>query len=675
MPVDRIGEASLEPQSRASFDAPVGQFEDRAYGYAMALAGDQERAEQIVMQAFADVLATPRVDGDIEPRLAAAIRRAASRSTRSGRFGWPISRDRMGEPTPQVLPPTDLRVSHDLHQRILDAIEDRLYTSRPVKSRLYALGAVVLLVALAGGVQWQRTRSQSLAAALPTVSDSAPARSASEVPLDGEFRITFGRRPSGTPLLTLKPADGTRQPARWDGDTLVVPYAGLRFNVHYDLVIRADYQSALHDTGHFQTSWGFTAEGYPKLVAETPADGTAGIPRVGQLSIEFTKRPKADPVITLQPAQGVLQPGQWSGSIWTVSYTGLAPLAKYTGTVTLPGGGGAPPIHSSWSFTAEPGAPPSGVPVIWYSTTSPWQGPPASGSYRLVALDWNGALAGTLYATQPVRQNPDGSRLLLQDGTFIDAAGRVIGSPPLSYGGPVWADDGRHYCNIGGDTPNAKGGMTGAWLEAALAGSQGARVASLGSSAGSNFSVLACSTLNDRAVVADQGMAGILGIRVIKLSTGRLIYRRDYSAGPFQTVVSSRDGRYVAEVWTNGATGSVLRRTDDGVILARIDGRRVVAFSWDGMQVITAPPWGSSTSGAVDLLDWHRAAVLWHLTSAAGNNGQEVYALPRPNGSGFIVGASSPSGYGDADGLWLVQSDGQARSVVTGPAFPAALPY
>ena len=476
-------------------------------------------------------------------------------------------------------------------------------------------------------------------------------------------------------MLTLKPADGTRQPARWDGNTLVVPYAGLRFGVHYDLVIRADYQSALHDTGHFQTSWGFTAEGYPRLVAVTPADGATGIQRLGQLSVDFTSRPKADPVITVQPAQGVLGQGQWSGTTWTVPYKGLQPLARYAIAVSLPGGSGAPPIHLTWNFTVEPGAPPSGVPVIWYSTTSPWQGPPQSGSFRLMALDWSGALVGTLYATQPVRQNPDGSRLLLQDGTFIDAAGRVIGSPPLSYGGPVWADDGRHYCNIGGDTPTAKGGMTGAWLETALAGNQGARVASLGSPAGSNFSVLACSTLNDRAVVADQGMPGFLSIRVIKLSTGRVIYRRDYSAGPFQTVVGSRDGRYIAEVWTNGATGSVLRRTDNGAILTTIDARRVVAFSWDGTQVITAPPWGSSTSGAVELLDWHRAAVLWHLTSAAGNNGQEVYALPRPNGSGFIVGASSPSGYGDADGLWMVQADGQARSIVTGSAFPATLPY
>jgi hypothetical protein len=665
----------LGAPSRASFEAPVREFEDRAYGYAMALATDRERAEQIVMEAFAGVLATPRANGGIEPRLAAAIQRRASRPTRFGHSFWPIRRSRVAEPIPKVLPPTDLRVSHDLHQRILDAIEDRLYTSQPARSRLYALGAIVLLVAVGGGVQWERTRSQSLAAALPTVSDSAPARNASEVPLDGEFRISFGRRPSGTPALTLTPADGTRQPAHWDGNTLVVPYAGLRFGVHYDLVIRADYQSALHDTGHFQTSWGFYAEGYPRLVAETPADGAAGIPRVGQLSVDFTKRPKADPVITLQPAQGVLQPGQWSGTTWTVSYTGLQPLARYTGAMSLAAGGGAPPIHSTWSFTVEPGPPPSGVPVIWYSTTSLWQPPPQSGSYRLVALDWNGALAGTLYVSQPVRQNPDGSRLLFQDGTFVDAAGRVIGSPAPSYTGPVWADDGRHYCSIGIGLPTGGTGPTGFWLETALAGSPGRRVAFLGSPAGTDLTVLACSTSNDRAVVADQGMPGFLSIRVIQLSTGRLLYRHDYSPAPSLTVISSHDGRYVAEVSNNGGDGTVLRRTADGVVVARLGAVRVVAFSWDGMQVITAPPWGSSTSGAVDLLDWRRAAVLWHLTSAAGNNGQEVYALPRPNGSGFIVGVSSPSGYGDADGLLLVQPDGQARSIVTGSAFPATLPY
>jgi len=74
----------------------------------------------------------------------------------------------------QSLPPTELRASRDLHLRILDAVEDRQYTETPGRSRLLALGAIGLMVVIAALVQAQRTRTQALAASVPTVTDVAP---------------------------------------------------------------------------------------------------------------------------------------------------------------------------------------------------------------------------------------------------------------------------------------------------------------------------------------------------------------------------------------------------------------------------------------------------------------------------------------------------------------------
>jgi len=210
----------------------------------------------------------------------------------------------------------DIHVSPALHTQIVQRL-DRRQGARP--HRLFmqlALTAAMLVVAVGGVVLVQRVRANELAKAQPQVSSVSPADGAISVPIHGEFRVTFAKRPAGLPELAHTPGDGSQTAARWDGSTLVVGYSGLHTRQRYEVVLKSDFASALGGKGHFE---------------------------------------------------------------------------------------------KSWSFTTELGPPPAGIPLIWYSTVSPYGPTPQAGPW--VALDWNGAVVGRLNASGGVNQSPDGSRL------------------------------------------------------------------------------------------------------------------------------------------------------------------------------------------------------------------------------------------------------------------------
>ena len=624
---------------------------------ALSLVQERQRAEHFVEEAFARVLTKSMGETGLEPRLAAMVHKVAG------------SRER-GQ-TLLSLPPAGVPVSGDLHQRILDAIEDRQYTSQPVRSRLIVLGVALLLVAAAGLVQLQRARSEALAAAAPTVADLVPAPGSSEVGVDGEFGVQFARRPVGTPTLSHFPADGSQHQSSWDGTTLLVDYTGLRFGVRYELVVDANYQSKLRETGHFQKRWTFVAQGPPRVATLDPPDGTRMVARYGVLTVDFSRRPTSEPVVSLQPPVS-LAPGPWSGSSFTVHYSDLRPLAQYTADVTVASTDPAGRIHRTWTFTVEPGPPPASVPVAWYSTVSPWQ----SGSgdpNRYVALDWSGNMVGTLYGNNLVRQNFDGSWLATMDGATVeDRTGRTVASG--SQGSAMWSDVGGHYCNIGFGPFDRR-----QWLEVGTVGAKPRVVSQLGVPQ-AGFTLLACSNLADRAVLGDQGQTGYVDLRVIQLSTGRLLYHRQPVEG--FTAVSSRDGGYLAEtpVSFSGPSATVIRRLSDNVVVAHVGDKRVVWFSWDGSLVLVAPSWSSQGPGEVQLLDWHKGTIVWrHPVDPVNGGPPQVFALAQPNGSALIVGMTSPasggpSGNNLADGLFLVHTDGRAEQIVTGSVFLAAYP-
>jgi hypothetical protein len=654
---------------RNRIDQLVRELEPDAYRLALAVSSDAASAERILLTAFASLAAslaaTPQIV-ELKDRLHARIRQHAARGRRS-----PAPTDDRADHA--------VAVSDSLHVRIVDLLEEE-QAVEPVGRRraiFLGLGGVVLVTALAAFI-W--VRADALASAQPTVTDLNPQAGAKEVPVRGDFRVTFGSHPVGTPTLRLEPSDGVLESPRWDGSTLIVSYSGLRLATQYHLVLGADYRSRFKDMGHLVRRWNFSAEGYPILVKVGPSDGQTTVARIGALSIDFNHRPPVDPQVQIVPADGSLDAGHWTGTTWIIGYTGLKPVTTYQAAVLVDYGVRAANIRRQWVFTTEPGAPPAGTPVIWYSLSSPWLGP--TEPQRLVAIDWTGTMVGTTYQLGAIQQSSDGSILATRDGQYFDRTGAPVTSGSMStYPVAVLADDNRSLCEVRG---LANGGGPGEqWVFTGRIAGPMRQVARAGvmsdvMGARSGFGILACSVLNDRVVLADFGSTGTTGVRVLALSSGRLLYQRFYS-GPPTNLVSSHDGKYLAELISTYdsqgqplATLTLIRRTSDGQVVARIDKRGVLRFSWDDRRVVTGPFFAGAGPGEVDLIAWQTGKILWRQPGdTAANGGRPVFAIAQPSGPGMAIAIGSQPGNGDVDQLWLVGADGQATQVVNEVFYPA----
>ena len=585
----------------------------------------------------------------------------------------------------------EARVSPNLHARIISRLDGRA----PVRSHRFivqlAAAAAIVLVALGAMGVVLKLRANELAKSAPHVTSVFPADGARDVPLKGEFRVEFASRPTNAPTLRAEPADAALQPLEWSGSTMTVKYAGLNPSAHYELILSADYTSHQGDKGHFEQRWSFTAEGPAQITASTPAAGEMGIARNGQLSVQFAHRPVVDPVIRIEPPDGTLQAGRWTDNTWALTYTGLQPLRPYRLLLDLDFGNPAASFHKEWSFTAEPGAPPKNIPLIWYATSNPSSNPSATPPhdpnlpYRLVALDWNGTLVGTLYATTPASQAPDGTRLFLGTG-YADQAGTPLAAATGTKGGPGFSDDSRHVCAMRTASGAEFGGNVNdqaSWLFAGPIGASLHRIGQAGQIVGdqSGARILACSYLSDRAVVVVDGSMSATNVTVMALSTGARLYQHQYTSGAVaSSVVASHDGRYLAEqTMSTDAQGhqvypdTLIRRTSDGAVVARLPGQAVRAFSWDGSRVITMPGLGAADTHELRLVDWQRGQILWRQAEPPGvmPGYAFVYALARPGGTDMMVGiAADPNGQSGIEQLWLVHANGAATQVAKGPIFP-----
>src|ERR1700693_6135340 len=163
--------------------------------------------------------------------------------------------------------------------------------------------------------------------------------------------------------------------------------------------------------------------------------------------------------------------------------------------------------------------------------------------------------------------NPDGS-LFVAFPYFYDRSGRVVATLK---GGPysdsavgeyfvgTWADDDHHYCQVQPQFGGAAA-MTGT-LQLTTPGGAPRDVVHIGSQAASEntLTVGACSVLADRAVLVQAATSGSGGNTidqywVVQLSSGHVLWARDLRGAGVARVIASRDGRYVAEVPTSGAT-------------------------------------------------------------------------------------------------------------------------
>lgn len=304
----------------------------------------------------------------------------------------------------------------------------------------------------------------------------------------------------------------------------------------------------------------------------------------------------------------------------------------------------------------------------------------------MLALDWNGTLVGSLYATSPASQAPDGTRIVL-GSRYADQAGTVL-APSLGLkGGPGFADDSRHVCamrDANGAEFGAGGGVEPypSWLFAGPIGGPLHRIGQAGQVGGqSGPEIAACSYEADRGVVVEYAVMWTAEVRVLRLSTGAHLYQHQYKPGEVaSSVVASHDGRYLAEqTQSSDVQGhqiygdTLIRRTSDGAVVGRLTGQSVRTFSWDGSRVLTMPAFGSADSHEVRLVDWQRGQTLWRLAIPAGVAPGYAYVsvLARPGGTDLMVGvAADGTGQSPVDQLWLVHADGTATAVAKGPIFP-----
>jgi len=639
---------------RNEVDSIVRRLEGKAYRLALGSAQDPEQAASLLIEAFGQI--APYLPGDGEEqrerRLDRALRAIISRNP------WLDDANTMAAHS----------VPESLHIRVVDLVEER-QNDEPLgrRKRLFGAVALALLVGAAGGYLF--VRWNALQAARPVVAETSLATNRNHISTQGSLYVRFSKAPAFRPTISIQPSGAVLDPPVWDGHTILLDYSGLQYATTYTLNLQGEYRSQFSDKAQFAQQWRFTTEGYPSVVKLDPADGNEGVFRYGQISIDFDKRPPINPVVTLSPPDGGLTSGSWTGTTWNVLYAGLKPLTTYRASLALNYGVPRANIDRSWTFTTEVGAPPKGVPVLWYTTGSRNSQPPDQ-PQRFLAMNWNGELVGTAYFVNPSTQTWDGAYISQQFGTYVDGSGTPVLSS-ATYASV--AEDSRTLCAIAGPDRSPKSFPQ--WLYVGQVGGVLHRVAMVNSNPAMRLGLQGCSAKTNRAIVTESQMGaqiqGFRSIAVVSLSDGRVLYRHTYQAAAY-TLVQSRDCLYVAEqVPTTSPDGTVtsittsIRRLTDGAVVARLPETNVIAFSWDDRRVV-AELMDAIGPNAIELLDWQANKVLWHRSMTPSTGAfQPVYAAAQPNGTSMAVALGTATLNGDTDQLWIVSADGTSKEALS----------
>jgi len=246
-------------------------------------------------------------------------------------------------------------------------------------------------------------------------------------------------------------------------------------------------------------------------------------------------------------------------------------------------------------------------------------------------ITWDGTQNGRVTGGVIAIANPANS-LFGQGTQIVDRHGHVVATG--KYGGKfwqaTWADDNVHFCQM---VPFDYLGANGvpATLQLSAPGQAPRNIVRVGKVYEQAFiRVAACSIEADRAVVVQSGGQG-MGIAqywVVQISTGRILWTRNFkeTTGPVLQIVSSRDGRYVAEV--DGAASRSTIFGPDGRLVTKIS-EMVDLFSWDDSMAVT-----SDDNGVVSLTQWQNGLVVW--TCPPGSDGY-VNGLAEPGGTRIAV--------------------------------------
>ena len=328
----------------------------------------------------------------------------------------------------------------------------------------------------------------------------------------------------------------------------------------------------------------------------------------------------------------------------------------------------AKPLESSSSASPLPptlvGPIPAGQPVILYRRHG-------DRTQQLIGASWTGLLYSGPDA--PVgqgadRQSPDGSKILVGLVVYVLATHsqtRLLVDPNAGFTQITWGDDSYHLC-VTQETGPAGSSVSISIMDV---GSPAVHLATLGKveQQVKGPTVLACSPLSDRVVIAQVGGLGeTTELWVLNARTGAIEYHRTYPAttktnGNGYLVVASRDGQYLAETATATATVAIRRLADDSVV-TRLAGEEIHAFSWRGDLVVVTPrepnlAADNTTFQSPAITDWQTGQTVWESPQGARFFGA---ILSQPEGDGIALGLNfCAQATTCRENLWLVNRDGK----------------
>jgi len=333
--------------------------------------------------------------------------------------------------------------------------------------------------------------------------------------------------------------------------------------------------------------------------------------------------------------------GRYRRHLATTSIVGLMILVIAVG----------PPHVSPPSSRAA--LPPIDRQLLWLPV-SPEQDPLA---VRIRAFDWSGQPVGTL--APPCRApcsfapSPDGQRVLIAEqpplgvppipGSVYDARGRRVGT--MTDPSARWADDSRHLCLMRPAGAPASATPTNSQAELDIIDperGQDQLVATVtgvtSPSTPAFWDLLACSVKSDRAVLALSEREAVHDIRVVQLSTGRLLYARDdlapgASCGcPIAEIEVAPNADMAAENLVGG--GAQILRFSTGATFswpASAGGsNRILGISWRGQRALTAAGIYDVSSGR---LIWPATVVSVAIVASRPDSEDLLLYLAGPNGS------------------------------------------
>jgi hypothetical protein len=311
------------------------------------------------------------------------------------------------------------------------------------------------------------------------------------------------------------------------------------------------------------------------------------------------------------------------------------------------GQSGAAPARPSPTRVVDYGPPPAGVPLLYVRD-------PARQSW-LIGFDWQGQPRGTIeLASNPgfTQAAPDGAGFLAPDGTYLDRLGAHVPGPTApgvtGKAAGLWADDNRHLCFVAVDF------QTYAWtLSTQLPGEAVRPVALIAQDQGlgqSGITAVACTFKNDLAILVRTSIWWPSEIWVVRLTDGKVVSHHSYIATDLVTVLSTRDGSYIAEsssraqsMEARGAANTTIRRVSDWSGVAPLSpSDQVLQVSGDGSLVlVTTQSSASVLPSHLAVIDWRTGRAVWSYDGP-----ESLYrSVASPDGREFAVALRAPTRY------------------------------